>query len=178
VRPLRDVRVWSRNAERCAVLARAAEEELGIEARVGTSARDAVGGADIVCTVTSASAPVVESSWIMPGTHINAVGTHRPTERELDSDTVARARVFVDHLPAALAEAGDLLVPIAEGLIGRAHILGDLSGLLSGRIVGRAMDPDVTVFKSVGVAVTDVAAATYVYERAVATGRGNAVRLT
>ena len=178
IRPLRELRVWSRNADRCAALAQAAEAEFGIDARVGSSARDAVENADIICTVTSASAPVIESAWIAPGTHINAVGAHRPTERELDSDTIRRASVFVDHLPAALAEAGDVLVPIAEGSVTRAHVRGDLSDLLCGRIIGRAADDDVTVFKSVGIAVTDIAAAAHAYEQAAAAGLGTTVRRT
>jgi ornithine cyclodeaminase len=178
VRALREVRVWSPNRSHCAALARSAEAELGIEARVGAGPRDVVEGADIICTVTSSPVPVVRSSWIQPGAHVNAVGAHRATDRELDSDTVRRARVFVDHTPSAMVEAGDILIPIAEGGVGRAHVLGDLADLVGGHVAGRLGDADVTVFKAVGVAITDIAAAAHAYERASATGVGAAVSLT
>ena len=177
VRSLREVRVWSRDSGRCRALVRSAEAELGIHVRMGAGARDAVEGADIVCTATSASTPVVQSSWIAPGTHLNAIGAHRPTERELDSETVRRARVFVDHMPAAMAEAGDILIPLAESCIDRAHVLGDLAQLLGGSVSGRVSDGDVTVFKSVGIAIEDIAAAAHVYRRAVDGGFGVGVEL-
>jgi ornithine cyclodeaminase len=177
VRSLREVRVWSRDSGRCRALVRSAEVELGIHVRMGAGARDAVEGADVVCTATSASTPVVQSSWISPGTHLNAIGAHRPTERELDSETVRRARVFVDHTPAAMAEAGDILIPIAESCIDGAHVLGDLPQLLCRSVSARLTDDDVTVFKSVGIAIEDIAAAAQVYRRAVAAGVGIAVEL-
>ena len=172
VRSLRRVRVWSRNPDRCRAFVRSAQTELAIDVQMCVAARDAVEGADIVCTVTSASTPVVQSSWIASGTHVNAIGAHLPTERELDSETVRRARVFVDYMPAAMAEAGDVLMPIAEGCIDRSHVLGDLSQLLGNRVRGRLADDDVTVFKSVGIAIEDIAAAAHVYRRAVAAGAG------
>ncbi len=177
VRELRELRVWSPGRDRCEALVRVAESELGIESRVAADARDAVDGADIVCTLTPSSVPVVESSWIAPGAHVNAVGAHRPTARELDSETVRRARLFVDYTPAAMAEAGDVLVPIAEGWIDRAHVLGDLADIVCERVPGRLTGADVTVFKSVGVAIADVAAAAYAFERACAAGVGTSVRL-
>ena len=177
VRSLREVRVWGRDRGRCEALAQAAESELRIEVQIARRAQDAVDGAEIVCTVTSATTPVVQSSWVAPGTHLNAIGTHRPTDRELDSETIRRARVFVDHMPAAMAEAGDILVPIAESCIGREHVLGDLPQLVSNSIRGRLSDSDVTVFKSVGIAVEDIAAAAHVYRRAVAAGVGIGVEL-
>lgn len=178
VRTLREVRIWSRTADRCAALVRAAQSELGLDARRASGARDAVEGADIVCTTTSAVTPVVESHWISAGTHVNAIGAHQPTERELDSETVRRARVFVDHLPAAMVEAGDILIPIAEKCIEPAHVLGDLAQLLESRVEGRITENDVTVFKSVGIAIEDIAAAAHVYGRAVATAAGSGVALT
>jgi ornithine cyclodeaminase len=177
IRSIRDAIVWSRDRGRCETFARRAESELGILVRVGTSARDTVEGADIICTVTSAIEPVVQSAWIGPGAHINSIGTHRPADRELDSETVRRARVFVDYMPAAMAEAGDMLVPIAESSIVRAHVIGDLPQLLGNRVRGRLADTDVTVFKSVGIAVEDLAAAAHVYRRAIASGAGIGVTL-
>jgi ornithine cyclodeaminase len=177
VRSLREVSMWSRDPDRCTAFARSAELELGMHVRVAAGARDAVEGADIICTATLATTPVVQSSWIAPGTHVNAIGTHQPTDRELDSETVRRARVFVDHMPAAMAEAGDILIPIAESVIGSAHVVGDLAQLLGKRVSGRLADDDITVFKSVGIAIEDIAAAAHVYVRAVAAGVGVAVAM-
>ena len=177
VRSLREVRVWSRNPDRGRSLVLAAESELGIPVRLAAGPREAVEGADIVCTVTAASTPVVQSSWIGPGTHLNAIGAHRPAERELDSETVRQARVFVDYMPTAMEEAGDILVPIAESCIARSHVLGDLPGLLGNGVSGRLTDNDVTLFKSVGLAIEDIAAAAHVYRRAVAGDVGLGVEL-
>jgi ornithine cyclodeaminase len=177
VLPITELRVWSRDPARCAALARTAASELGIASSAASSARDAVEHADVICTATSATTPIVLSAWIAAGAHVNAIGAHRPAERELDSDTIRRATLIVDHVPAALVEAGDVLIPIAEGCISPSHVLGGLSDLLSGHIPGRATDADVTVFKSVGIAIEDVAAAAHVYRAARASGAGTFVRL-
>lgn len=174
VRPLREVRVWSPDRERCAAFVKRVTEEFGVNAetgaRIAISAsarpRDAVVDADIICVVSAATTPVIESSWIRAGTHINAVGAHRPHERELDSATIQRARVFVDYLPSAMEEAGDILLPIGEGVIDRTHVLGDLTSLVTNRVPGRVDPKDVTIFKSVGLAIEDLAAASRAYRRA------------
>ncbi len=184
VRPLREVRVWSPDRERCAAFVKRATEEFGVNAetgaRIAISAaarpRDAVAEADIICAVCAATTPVIESSWIRAGTHINAVGAHRPHERELDSATIQRARVFVDYMPSAMEEAGDILIPIGEHLIDRTHVLGDLTSLVTDRVPGRADPKDVTIFKSVGLAIEDIAAAAHAHRRALATGAGRASR--
>jgi ornithine cyclodeaminase len=178
VRPLREVRVWSPNAEHRAALARRIEAELGIESRADSEACNAVANAGLICAATSANTPVLRSSWIARGSHINAVGAHRPTERELDSATVQQARVFVDHVPAAMAEAGDLLIPIAEGIIASSHVLGGLGDLLGGRVAGRTDEEEITIFKSVGLAIEDIVAAAHVYRLAAAAGVGSPIRLT
>jgi alanine dehydrogenase len=178
VRTIRAMRVWSPDTDRCAALVRVAESEFGIPSTVAASARTAVEDADIICTVTTAGTPVVRSSWISDGAHVNAIGAHRPTARELDSDTVRRATLIVDHMPAAMVEAGDILIPITEGVITPSHVLGDLSDVLSGRIMGRISAAEVTVFKSVGIAIEDIAAAAHVYSAAVARDIGTSVRLS
>lgn len=183
VRPLRDVRVWSPDRERCAAFVKRATDEFGVNAetgaRIAISAvarpRDAVADADIICAVSGATTPVIESSWIRTGTHINAVGAHRPHERELDSATIQRARVFLDYLPSAMEEAGDILIPIGEQAIDRTHVLGDLTSLVTNRVPGRVDPGDVTIFKSVGLAIEDIAAAAHAYRRAVAAGAGTRV---
>ena len=174
VRPIRDVRVWSRSGER----ARRFVERVagsGVNIVACATAREAVDGADVVCTVTSSREPVVSREWLAPGTHVNAVGASLPTARELDSGTVAAARLFVDRRESATNEAGDFLVPKREGLIGDDHIVGEIGELLvdTPRIAGRRSADELTVFESLGLAIEDVAAARRIYDRAVATGAGS-----
>jgi alanine dehydrogenase len=184
VRPLTEVRVWSPDRERCAAFVKRATDEFGVNAETGqriafsavARPRDAVSAADIICAVSGATAPCIESSWIRAGTHINAVGAHRPHERELDTATIQRARVFVDYLPSAMEEAGDILIPIGEKAIDRTHVLGDLTSLITNRVPGRTEPKDVTIFKSVGLAIEDIAAAAHAYRRALASGVGTRIR--
>ena len=147
--------------------------------REGGTAEAVLAGADVVCTCTSAHEPVLRREWLAPGTHVNAVGASLPTARELDSATVAAARLFVDRRESATNEAGDFLVPKREGLVGDDHIVGEIGELLvdTPRIAGRRSADELTVFKSLGLAIEDVAAARRIYDRAVATGAGSWVDL-
>jgi alanine dehydrogenase len=172
VRPLRQVRVWSRDPQHVRAFVERARSHAGIEVQAAASAQEAVEGADIVCTVTSSREPVVRGEWLRPGAHVNAVGASVRTARELDTAAVARARVFVDRLESAQSEAGDLLIPRAEGAIGDEHVQGELGDVLIGRVPGRRSPDEVTLFKSLGLAVEDVAAAHHIHARAVASGAG------
>jgi alanine dehydrogenase len=136
------------------------------------SARAAVVAADLICTVTASREPVVEAGWITPGAHINAVGASLPTARELDSATVRMAKLFTDRRESLLREAGDVLAPLADGSITEDHVQGELAEILAGAVRGRESADDVTLFKSLGLAIEDVAAARHVYERALALGTG------
>jgi ornithine cyclodeaminase len=176
-RRVRRVRVWSRDPAHVRAFADRAASRHGVTVEPAASAREAVAGADIVCTVTSAREPIVQADWIAAGAHINAVGASVPTARELDSATVARARLFVDRRESALAEAGDFLIPRAEGLITDQHIEAELGELLLGGRRGRQSATDVTVFKSLGLAVEDLAAVRLVHARVIATGGGTWVEL-
>lgn len=176
-RPLRRVRAWSRAAENVRAFAARAGKRHGVEVEPAASAREAVAAADIVCTVTSAHEPIVAAGWIAPGAHVNAVGASVRTTRELDSATVARARLFVDGRESALAEAGDFLIPRAEGRFGDEHIEAELGELLLSGLRRPRSPADLTVFKSLGLAVEDVAAARVVHARALATGTGTWVEL-
>jgi ornithine cyclodeaminase/alanine dehydrogenase-like protein (mu-crystallin family) len=176
-RRLRRVRAWSRNPEHVRAFADGARRRYGIAVEPAATARDAVAGADLVCTVTSSREPVVQDGWIAPGAHVNAVGASLATTRELDSGTVARARLFVDRRESAQAEAGDFLIPRAEGLVGDDHIRAELGEVLLGRRPGRLSAGDVTVFKSLGLAVEDLAAARLVHAEARKTGAGTWVEL-
>jgi ornithine cyclodeaminase/alanine dehydrogenase-like protein (mu-crystallin family) len=152
-------------------------DRLGIEVQAASSPREALRGADIVCTATTAKEPVFEDADVEPGAHINAAGAYTPATREIPGATVARARVIVDHLPACMEEAGDILMPMRDGIIERDHIRAELGEVIAGSEPGRGSDEEVTLFKSVGVAVQDAAAAFRAIERARDQGLGSTVRL-
>jgi ornithine cyclodeaminase len=177
VRPVRRVRVWSRtpaNAAKFVARARA-RHQLPIEAV--PDARSAIVGADIVCTVTSSAVPVVQGGWIAPGTHLNVVGASHAKAREIDSDGVAKSRFYVDRRESALNESGDFLVPKSEGRFGDEHIVGEVGEVLEGKATGRRSPDEITLFKSLGLAVEDLAAAHFVAERAAALGVGTVVEI-
>jgi ornithine cyclodeaminase len=171
VRSLRRVRVWNRTPERAQELASWAAG-LGIDVEVIGSLPDALAGADLICIATTSSEPLVDGDWVADGAHINAVGAFRPPDRELHSNAVARAHVVVDSRESALAEAGDLLFPIKEGLIDESHITAELGEVLLGARPGRGAEGQVTLYKSLGLAVQDVAAAQEVVRRARELGLG------
>ena len=177
VRTLADVRVWSPDAGRRAAFVREMKTAVHVPLSEARSARQAVEGASIVVLATSSRDPVIESDWVSPGTHVCAVGACRPDQREMDSALVARARVFVDSRVAALAEAGDLVIPIRDGAIAAEHIAGELGELAAGAVAGRESPAQVTIFKSLGLAVEDVAAAHIAYQRANARGLGTVLAL-
>jgi ornithine cyclodeaminase len=172
VRDLRSIRAWSPNPERLETFVRETQPRTGATVTPCASARAAVEGADIVVLATSAREPVIESEWIADGTHVCAVGACRPDQREMDTALVARARVFVDSRAGARAESGDLLVPMREGAFDETHILGELGEVLAGLLRGRRSAAEVTIFKSLGMAVEDVAAAHLAYEKAAERGFG------
>lgn len=176
VRTLRRVRIWSRTAENAqAFEAWAAGELPGVDVRVCPTPEEAVREADLICTTTAATEPVLRGEWIAQGAHVNAAGASVPGFRELDTDAVENSRLFVDSKESALAESDDIRVAIAQGRIDESHIAGDLSDLACGRIAGRHNDTDRTLFESCGMAVEDVATAAYLYERAIALRRGTSV---
>jgi ornithine cyclodeaminase len=165
VRAVRTVRVVSRSSAPAESLAGRAREA-GLDA--ATAGPEAVAESDLVCTCTTSERPVFDGSLLPPGVHINAIGAYRPDMRELDDETVARARVVVEARAAAMAEAGDLLIPLRSGRIGRDHVVADLGEVVRGTTVRR--DPeDITVFKSVGIAPEDLVVARAVLD---ARGRG------
>ena len=176
-RPITRVRVWSRNADHARTFARAASARHGIAVEAVDSPRDAVRGADMICTTTSAREPILFGEWVAAGAHINAVGSSTPTAREVDTAAMQRARLFVDRRESALSEAGDFLIPRGEGVIGDEHIVAELGELLLDGHAGRRSADEVTLFKSLGLAVEDVAAAHHIYSRAVERGIGTDVEM-
>jgi ornithine cyclodeaminase/alanine dehydrogenase-like protein (mu-crystallin family) len=167
-----EVRVWGRDAGRV----RALMEGIGPEgpARVvaAPSAHAAADGADVIALVTASREPVLARASVRDGAHICAVGACRPDQREMDTALVRDARVFVDSRVGALAEAGDLVIPIKEGAIDASHIAGELGDVFGGRTPGRRTAAEITIFKSLGMAVEDVVAARLAFERALERGLG------
>ncbi|MCZ6727404.1 MAG: ornithine cyclodeaminase family protein [Acidobacteria bacterium] len=178
VRPVSEVRVWSRSREHAEAFAATAAARHGIGVTAVASAQEAVSPADLVCTTTAAAEPILAGEWLAAGTHVNAVGSSIPTARELDSAAVVRSRLFVDRRESTLNEAGDFLFPQAEGAIDENHIQAEIGELLLGQHSGRSSPDEITLFKSLGLAVEDLAAAHYVYRQALATGAGTPVPFT
>jgi len=172
VLPLERVRVVSRSERTAAAFAERLGRSLGLDAAPAPSPAAALADADVVVTATTSPVPVFDGHDLRPGTHIDAVGSFQPTTRELDSETVRRARVFVDTFEGAWHEAGDVLIPIREGAVARAHVVGELAQLVAGTQAGRVSPEEITCFKSVGFAAEDAATARLAYDRARATGRG------
>ena len=172
-RPIKRVRVWSRTPARSREFATRAEARFQITIECAPTAREAVEGAAIVCTTTASREPVLFGEWLAPGVHVNAVGASVPTARELDTAAVVRARLYVDRRESALTEAGDFLIPRLEGAITDAHIVGELGAVILGSVASRRADDEITLFKSLGIAVEDVASARLLYEKAQATGTGS-----
>lgn len=161
VRPIRRITVAGRREERAQETAGEIRSLLNsnIDVAVATSLAEAVPTADIICCATSSAQPVLAGRWLRPGVFLDLVGGFSPVKREVDDEAVLRSRVFVDTFEGALAEAGDLLQPLERGLIGRERIEGELSDLVSGRVTGRRGPDEIILFKSVGTAIEDLAAA-------------------
>jgi alanine dehydrogenase len=177
VLPLARVRVVGRDPKRADAFARRMERELGIPVEVQPDRRAAVRGAHVVTCATTSPRPVFSGRDLEPGAHVDAVGAFRPATRELDTTTIRKSRVVVDTYEGAWAEAGDLLIPIKAGAIGRRHVRAELAEVLTGLRPGRTSPRDITLFKSVGYAPEDAVTARLAYDRAVDAGRGTEVRL-
>jgi len=181
VRPITELRIWSRSGahegSRAQQFAARAAAAFDIAVSVRDTVADAVRDADVICTITAARTPVLEGRWLRPGAHVNAVGASVRTARELDTSAVRMARFFADRSESVRAESGDFLIPLAEGAIGEDHLRGELGALLAGQAAGRRTRQEITVFKSLGLAVEDVAALRHIHSRALATDRGTRVEL-
>ena len=175
VREIIEVRIASKRGESAARLARRLQQE-GINARA-TDARQAVRGADIITAVTDSSTPVFLDADVAPGAHINLVGAYTRDMQEAPASTIMRARVFVDDVMAAAHEAGDIIKPIRANLYSTDDLAGALGQLVLGEVAGRRSDEEITIFKSVGLAVQDAAAAARALQRAEAADLGSIIEL-
>jgi len=176
-RRIRRVRVFGLNAMSSRAFAESESARHNVAIDVAESAQAAVEGADLVCTLTSSRKPVLFGAWLSPGAHVNAVGACFKDTRELDTDAVKRARLFVDRRESALNEAGDFLIPRSQGAFGDDHILGEIGEIVAGMCPGRRTRDEITLFKSLGIAVEDLAAARYLDQRARKEGVGVLVEL-
>lgn len=177
VRTIKQISVWGRDAQRAKSFADKVASCSGLLVSVHGDVADAVERADIICTATSAKTPVLLGADLRPGQHINLVGSAIPTTAEVDDEAVARSRYYVDYRPAALAAAGELLGVIESGCLDESHIVGEIGEVVSGTVPGRRSDEEITIYKSLGVASQDLAAAYAVWELAVADTSGIEVDL-
>ena len=159
VRPLNQISIWGRSRDKAAHVAARVAEELRMDAAVVGDLPDAISRADIISTVTTTLDPILEGRFLMPGTHIDLVGGFTPTMREADDEVIRRSQVYVDNVATAPREAGDICGPVERGLMNARDIRGDLFGLCRGSVPGRSSEQDITVFKSIGIALEDLAAA-------------------
>jgi len=166
VRSLDRVLIWSPSGTSARKVKVELEQEVGFEIRPQDSVEAVVRDADLLATVSAAGEPILKAEWLKPGVHINAVGSHRPDQREIGSDTVKRATVIVDSRDAIQSECGDILLAIKEGAISEDHVRGEIGEVLAGTKQGRTRADEVTMYKSVGIALQDVATAKLVYQRA------------
>ena len=176
VRDIDEFRICGRSPEGTAAFARAQTERTGVTCQAVDDPAEA-GACDIVCTVTASPEPVLKGDWVAPGAHVNLVGAHTLSTREADSDVIAGAGLYVDLLASCHNEGGDFMIPVQEGVISEAAILGEIGQLLDGSIAGRQGREQVTVYNSLGITTQDLFAARAVFDRAVECGVGAVVDL-
>jgi len=177
VRSIKQARVACRNIDHAQELVREMQSGFSFPIEAVKTNEEAVRGADLIVTATSSQEPVINKDWISPGAHVNAIGTHSPGSREIDGATMAAARIFTDRRESAINESGDYLLAAKEGLINADSILGEIGDLLIGTKRGRTSDSDITLFKSLGLAIEDVACAEYLYQKALSKNLGSWVNL-
>jgi ornithine cyclodeaminase len=176
VRNITRVRVWGRDPQKAALFAQA-QTQRGYPTEAFPTAKDAVAGADIVCTVTSAKFPVLQGEWLSSGTHVNAVGASVAALRELDTECVVRSNIWVDYMPMAMTSASDLFEPLSEGIIQASQIIGEIGAVLNGDAPGRRDEAEITLYRSLGVPAQDIELANFIYEKATDLGLGTRVSL-
>jgi alanine dehydrogenase len=165
VREIKQINIWSRNEKNAKHLVNELSGEYNIPVHIKQNVQQAVEYADIICTVTSSKEPVVMGEWIDAGTHINAVGSSTAFARELDTTAIVRSKLFTDRYESIFNEAGDFLIPKKEGVITDDHVKAEIGEVLLGTKKGRENDKEITVFKSLGIALEDIFSAYHIYEK-------------
>ncbi|HZE43404.1 MAG TPA: ornithine cyclodeaminase family protein [Steroidobacteraceae bacterium] len=175
VRALRRIRVWGRDRDKARAFAEteAARHRIAIE--TSPTVREAIAGADIICTTTKAREPILQGDWLTPGTHLNVVGSSIAAAAEIDTPAVVKARFFVDRRESTIHEGGEYLRALKSGAIAADHILAEIGEVANGSKIGRSSPLDVTLYKSLGIAPQDLASAHYVLQKARAAGVGQVI---
>lgn len=172
VRSIKRARVAGRNIEHAQQLAREMQPTVSFPIEAVATNEKAVRDADVIVTATSSLEPVINKDWISPGAHVNAIGTHSPSSREVDGGTMSVARIFVDRRESALNESGDYLLAAKEGYVTPDSIVAEIGELLIDAKPGRTSESDITLFKSLGLAIEDVACADYLFKKATTQNTG------
>ena len=165
IRKIKKITIWSRNETNAKVLAEEVSANYKIDINIAKNPEDAVRDMDIICTATSSADPIVKGEWVSKGTHINAVGSSTPVARELDTVAILKSKLYTDCYESLFKEAGDFIIPKNEGVIDDTHVKGEIGELLLGEKKGRTNDDDITVFKSLGLAVEDVFSVNHIYQK-------------
>ncbi|MFH1372559.1 MAG: ornithine cyclodeaminase family protein [bacterium] len=174
-RQLSKALVYDISNEATARFAKVMADKLSLEISITDSADQVLAEADIICAATSSPTPIFDGSKVREGSHINGIGSHTPYARELDTTIIKRSRLVADSYEACLKEAGDIIIPIEEGAIDKSHMYAELGEIVIGKKPSRTNDKDITLFKSNGLAIQDVATAKLVYDKAVSAGIGTEV---
>jgi ornithine cyclodeaminase len=165
VRTLDSIKIWGRSTERARAFAESMRAELALPVTAAATVKQAVAETDIICTVTSAQEPILEAAWVAPGTHINAVGSSHAGPAEIDNALVAASRFYVDSREGVLAQGAEFLRAKQVGLIDDSHILGEIGEVLAGHVPGRRTPDEITIYKSLGHIVQDLASAWWLYQQ-------------
>lgn len=175
IRNIDEVRVWGRSFDKAKDFARLYSKQCGINIEATKDIEIAVKSADIICTTTASSEPILKGNWLTAGVHLNAVGASLANQAEIDVEAVKCSRFYVDYRPSAIEQAGEYLNALAVNAIKENHIVGEIGEVLMGKVAGRASSDQITLYKSLGVATQDLAASHYVYEKAINSGLGQQV---
>jgi alanine dehydrogenase len=177
VRTLRRIRVWARDKDKAAAFAKQEGERHGIHIEASETVREAVAGADIICTLTKAREPLLFGEWLSAGVHLNVVGSSIASTAEIDTPTVVKSRLFVDYRESTVNEGGEYLRALKSGAITAEHILGEIGEVANGSKAGRRTAADITLYKSLGIAPQDLASAHHVLQKARAAGVGQVIEI-
>lgn len=177
VRDVDHIAIWGRDSARAAAFAKTVEDETGVETVTCQQVAETISDVDIVCTTTSAKSPILFGADLKPGQHVNLVGSAIPTAAEIDDIAVKKSRFYVDYRDAAMAAAGELLGAIERGIVSEAHIVGEIGAVIDGKVPARQNDDQITMYKSLGVASQDLAAAHAIWRMAEAENKGMTIDL-
>jgi ornithine cyclodeaminase len=175
VRPLRRIRIWARNRDKARLFAESEGARHRIVIETSATVREAIAGADIICTTTKAREPILQGDWLTPGVHLNVVGSSIASGAEIDTAAVMKARFFVDCRNSTVNEGGEYLRALREGAITPEHIVAEIGEVANGSKAGRSSPLEITLYKSLGIAPQDLASAHYVLDKARAAGKGQVI---